>query len=249
VNLSKAKESFLYTSQITCIVTTLYAYQSPNTQWHLIAFIYFACFFTYNFERVYQQSPEDKINHPLRRLFLQKHQSLIRFTCFISILICFYLALFLTKFQLLILVLASIPTALYLSPKLYFCKKRLKEIFLAKEFSIAFAWALTVAVLPHAHFDLQLFILSFCLALINIMACDQLDQKGDSKYKIKTLANVSKQSSTFISVICLVFILCSLYFKVFAFALAFTHILLCKNIKASSLQYDLALIWPALISL
>lgn len=246
---SKAQNIFLHTSQITCIVTSLYVYNRENTQWYLMLFIYFACFFTYNIERVYQKSPEDIINHPQRRIYLQKNQTAIRCACFLSILSCLYLVFFLSKSQVITLIIASIPTFLYLSPKLYFSKKRLKEVFLAKEFSIAFSWALITAVLPYPELNFKLFILCFILAFINVIACDQLDQKGDSKNKIKTLANTSEQANAYIYLSCSIYVILCVYLNEWGFALALIHILLAKKIHASHFQYDLALIWPALIVL
>lgn len=244
MTLSNLKDSFLHTSQVTCIVTSLYAFRSDTVQWHLIFFIYFASFFTYNIERVYQKSPEDQVNHPERESFLLKHQDLIRKLCITSLIICLSLSFLFTKRQWLILILASIPTLLYLSPKLYFAKKRLKEIFLAKELSIAFSWALITAVLPHPQFNALFFSSCFILALINVIFCDDLDKKGDAKQQIKTIANSSQKAIPIVLGLCLLLSLTFYFINMKGFSIAFLHLFIAKISKTTHHQFDLALIWP-----
>jgi len=247
VTLSNLKDSFLHTSQVTCIVTSLYAFRSNTVQWHLIFFIYFASFFTYNIERVYQKSPEDQVNHPERESFLLKHQDLIRKLCITSLICCFALSSFLTQRQWLILILASIPTLLYLSPKLFIAKKRLKEIFLAKELSIAFSWALITAALPHPLFNALFFSSCFMLALINVIFCDDLDKKGDAKQQIKTIANTSQKVIPIVIRLCLLLSLTFFFLNMKGFSLALLHLLIAKYINPNHTQYDLALIWPIIV--
>lgn len=247
MSLATFKASFLHTSQVTCIVTSLYAFLSETPQWHLVLFIYFASFFTYNIERVYQNSPEDQINHPERRSFHLKHQDLIRKLCITSLIFCLILSFSLTKRQWFIVSLASIPTLLYLSPKIYFSKKRLKEIFLAKELSIAFSWALITAVLPYLQFNALFFISCFILALINVTLCDDLDKKGDAKQQIKTIANISTQITPLLIATCFLFSIVFFLLNMKGFSLAFLHLLIAKYVKPSHSQYDMALIWPIIV--
>ena len=221
MTLSNLKDSFLHTSQVTCIITSLYAFRSDTAQWYLFLFIYFASFFTYNFERVYQKSPEDQVNHPERESFLLKHQDLIRKLCITSLICCFALSSFLTQRQWFILILASIPTLLYLSPQLYFAKKRLKEIFLAKELSIAFSWALISAVLPTANFNSLFFASCFVLALINVVFCDELDRQGDTQQQIKTIANSSQKAIPIVLGLCLLLSLTFYFINMKGFSIAF----------------------------
>ncbi|EDM26620.1 hypothetical protein LNTAR_02392 [Lentisphaera araneosa HTCC2155] len=244
MSLAKFKASFLHTSQVTCIVTSLYAFLSETPQWQLFLFVYFACFFTYNIERVYQNSPEDQVNHPERWSFLRKHQGFIQKLCITSLICCLGLSFFLTKRQWLILILASIPTLLYLSPKIYFYKKRLKELFLAKEFSIAFSWALITAVLPFLQFNALFFISCFILALINVIFCDDLDKLGDSKQKIKTIANTSQKNTPIAIGLCILLSVTFFFINMKGFSLAYIHLLIAQYFRANSTQYDLALIWP-----
>ncbi|WDE99203.1 hypothetical protein PQO03_15315 [Lentisphaera profundi] len=247
--LKKTKDIFFHTSQITCIATSLYGLISHDIKWPVFFFIYCACFFTYNFERVYQSSPEDSFNHPERLKFLNSHKKLIQCLCILSLLFCLLFSNALNSQQWLILIIAASPTFLYLSPRLLFTQKRLKEIYLAKEFSIALSWALITAVLPQSSFKPSYFFLCFALAFINVVCCDIHDSAGDKKHRIKTLANHYTNIGTIVTSACLLLIIVSFLSESYGFSLAFIHILISSRRQAPNYQYDLALIWPALYRL
>ena len=242
-------QAFFHSSQIVCLVTSAYAFKGLETHWPTIFFIYFACFFTYNAERVFTPSPEDLENHPKRQRWIRSNELILKQLCIASLVLCLLLYSHLNRTQSVILFLCLIPTGLYLTPKIKPAGKRLKEFFLAKEISIALCWSLTTAFLSTQNRGTMFFVMLFILAFINTLACDLADSRGDRKYKIKTLANLAPQkTSGIIHLSSLGLSILALICQSPGFALAAIHIVIYVD-KKDIFQYDLALIWPALFTL
>ena len=264
-------QAFQFTSQPVCLITALYVLPASVLKqgaidFQCLALLYFASFFVYNADRLWANSPEDEFNHPERSEWIRQYKTPLSFLCIGSGIITFYISLFMTSTQQILIALCGIPSILYILPKITWRGKsfRWRELPATKELSVAFAWSLAVSSLPLAQSPSHLMhrisaiylILVFIMALSNLLLCDLHDRHGDQHFKVQALASTKPKLAQALCM-CLAFagllitVLISQNHSLFLgflpsfIALAY----LAKQDSFNKLYTDLALLGPVLFSL
>ncbi len=193
---------FVYSNLFTGVIGACFAYTlmvllgvQPSISL-LIAFglIVFA---TYTINRL-TDTPEDSINYAQRYLFIKQHGKTLLFFSVIGYLLSFVLIIPLGLKALVLGALPIIMGFLYSvewMPHTVSAKRRLKEIFLFKNFVIAFTWAIVPVGLciVYAGTGIRMiaaeavFVFAFLKVFINTVVFDIRDVKGDAAKGIDTI--------------------------------------------------------------
>lgn len=196
---------------IAMILTALLLLEMPVT-FDLLAIAFLASFSAYNINRK-TDIKEDKISHPKRVWFIQTYYKHLKIICIICYTLAFILG-FLKNFLTGIFVLLPALFVTLYSVKIPWINfPRLKEIFLIKNCTVAFAWAFFVSFFPFLYFGMNIkfsavfvFLFIFLKVLGNTITFDIKDMKGDKIAKIKTIPIIfgikkTKKILTFINFI------------------------------------------------
>jgi 4-hydroxybenzoate polyprenyltransferase len=161
---------------------------------YLLLILFLISFSVYNINRK-TDIKEDKISHPLRAMFIEayyNHIKIIAVLCYATALLLGFLRSFLVGMFILVPLLFVGLYSLRWIPKS--SASRLKEIFIVKNFTVAFAWALAVTSLPLVYFEsgisiavVFIFLFIFLKVFGNTVTFDVRDIKGDVVHKIRTV--------------------------------------------------------------
>lgn len=126
---------------------TLYvmAWQSSNTNWTIIGFVFFATLFAYNIQRKLGKS-NHSINFSEQDTWTSKHNGLIHFIIIFSFLGCSYFFLQLPYHSSWLIVLLAVLSLLYVLEIKSFPSLRMLPFF--KVFVVGFVWAGVVVLIP-----------------------------------------------------------------------------------------------------
>lgn len=166
----------------------------------IFIFVLLMSFSMYSLNRLTDED-EDKINNPQRAPFISKYRMPIQISLISAYLIAALLVFFdsingffVVLLILLLGVLYSVPfVPTKLAKTLNF--RRLKDIFIVKNFIIAIVWTLAIIILPAVYlninpFSASLAVLAFFLIIrsfINTTFFDLRDIRGDKIHGVKTL--------------------------------------------------------------
>ncbi len=174
---------------ISCVI------QHIRCSFSLLAIMFLATFSVYNINRKTDEK-EDAINHSDRHSFTSRYGKVLSTSAILTYILAIALALCYGVKTALISVIPLICGILYSIawlPK-KFKYRRLKEIPFVKNLVVAFAWALTPALLPvysvSSSVDavtLIVIIFFFTLVFINSVVFDMRDTEGDAASGVKTI--------------------------------------------------------------
>ncbi|RLJ06629.1 MAG: hypothetical protein DRP12_03750 [Candidatus Aenigmatarchaeota archaeon] len=179
---------------IAMMFTVLLLLELPIV-YELLLILFLVSFSAYNINRK-TDIKEDKISHPRRVRFIQNYYRYLKVVCIICYILAFILGFlknFLTGIFIFLPALFVILYSVKWIPS-WFNFSRLKEIFLIKNCTVAFAWAFFVTFLPFLYFGVNVkfsavfvFFFIFLKVLGNTITFDIRDIKGDTIAKIKTI--------------------------------------------------------------
>lgn len=202
IYLSTAGASMTY---ISCVI------QHIRCSFSLLAIMFLATFSVYNINRKTDEK-EDVINHSDRHSFTSRYGKILSTSAILAYILAIALALSYGAKTALISAIPLICGILYSIAWLpeKFKYRRLKEIPFVKNLVVAFAWALTPALLPvysnssnAAVATLVVVIFFFTLVFINSVIFDLRDTEGDASSGVKTIPVVFGVQRTINFLVCL----------------------------------------------
>jgi len=166
--------------------------QDPNP----ILILFLVTFAIYNFNR-HTDKEEDQINHPERVAFISKYGKALAVLSLFAYITAIILSLYGGRGAQLLVMLPLVAVMLYSLrwfPKNSGTIKRLKELFITKNFVVSGAWTTTVVFLPIFYSEqgitmlsLILFTFFFIRLFINTVVFDMRDVFGDRKREVHSL--------------------------------------------------------------
>lgn len=229
-------ESSIYVSlqaALYIIISSLFF--SIQTDWILFLIVFMNAFFVYTINK-YTDIEEDKINKPFRYEFFMKYRKIVIPLAIISIILSVFLSLFYSPIIVFLTILPFILGIFYsiklIPHSISKNKRRLKDIFLGKNFTVSFGWATRVLyILPLIGLKIELISFFFYVLILEFIAniaFDVRDVEGDKITGIKTLpAAIGVHKSL------LVMFLLSLIATLFAISLFILNIMTIKIVLIS----------------
>lgn len=197
--LQKCLECIIYSSLFVgfvgaAMVLTTSLLLNLSVSIEMLLIIFLISFAVYNINRK-TDVPEDRISHPTRTVFIIAYYKYLKLIATISYITGCILS-FSKNIQTGIIALLPLIFVVLYSMR-WIPKKsisRLKDIFLIKNFTVAFAWAIVVTLLPIAYFekDIQIsamfiFLFIFMKVFGNTVTFDVRDVPGDKLSGIRTI--------------------------------------------------------------
>ena len=175
------------------LVYTSSIFLGVNFSLGIAAIAFFMCLAMYNLNRL-TDLKEDNVSHPKRTTFVLRYRKVLIFFSMISLLIAFYISYIENVYLIFLSVLLlAISYSVKLLPK-RFNYRRLKDMPLVKNITIAFTWVLITSVLvffySNTHLSFSVGFISifiFIRLFINTVIFDSRDMTGDRKGEIRTI--------------------------------------------------------------
>lgn len=182
-----------------------YKFLNLDFDWWLVAFVFFATLFTYNFQRIVKF----KTNFPIkteRSIWLQENLKLLKVLCGVGAIACLCLLFHLSFEAMVTMGLLGVISVLYATPFLK-NKDSLRDIPRIKIYLIAFTWAVT-ALIPILNLNISIpytdWLLMILEKMLYILAItipfDIRDMHSDQKTKKTIPQTIGEMPAIFLAI-------------------------------------------------